>query len=260
MESMAASIPRPAILLLSGFLLAALLPSFAAEAAETRTDRAERALFEKYDPLSRRVTLSLSAGVWIPGPGEAGVDAPAPPPLTADRPAPDYADAFRAGFAGGIEASYKFSPAAAAVVRGDFGLLPGREATEGYLGRVRYGELRCLALGFGLRLSAPLNLPSDLWFRSGIAPRNHGFEPSLCAHFGLAYRDRVTMNPLGGYWKASTVFTAGLSLGMEFGLSAFGIFFETGVRYVSEPSETIWLAEADATVLFLFRAGVRLYL
>jgi hypothetical protein len=198
-------------------------------------------------------------GTAFLGNQDAGLRAPPPPTEVEARPKPYLYDAFDEAFAASLIPTYRFT--AAAAMFADCGVLvfPGRRRSEGYLGDVKYSPMTLLSMEVGLHFSAPFDLPWAVWFKQGVTPRNKGFEPYLRVSVGLCYRDRVALRPVGGYWRASTVFSASLIIGVEFGTSSIGLFVEGGVRYVSEPVETVWFAEADPAILFPLRAGLRVY-
>lgn len=205
------------------------------------------------------LTLALALGGALPLDGDAGLPADAPPPGGDPRPRPGLSDAFDPGYAVSLVAAFRFTAAVNLTAEAGALVLPGRRREEGYLGTVRYSAMNLFTGQVGLRFSAPFHLEADEWFRSGCAPRNRGFEPYLGLSAGLCHRCRVSLRPVGGYWRESTVFCASFRLGVEFAARTLSLFLEAGVVYVSEPVETVWFAEADPALLAELRGGVRVY-
>ncbi len=257
--------PRFAPVLSSSFaiLIALCAACPEAEAGDSGARPGESRLWKdspsKRGAESGKFSISAYFGGAFPGAQSAGLDAEAPPPQTQDRSAPDFDDAFGPGFCFGAAVSCRFMPAAQIGALFEFSGLNGKTRSEGYLGRIRYSDLRAFFIGTSFTLSAPLGLPVSDWFHGGNTARNEGFEPYFRIEAGLSYLDRVELETVGGYWKASTVFFASVKIGLEFGIGAVGLFFEAGVRYVSEPGEAVWFAEADSLVAFPLAAGIRLY-
>ncbi len=224
-----------------------------ADARDRRQDSA------RSRPEGPRISISAALGSSLPGPGKAGVDAAAPPPLTEERSGPAFTEAFSAGFDFFLSASYAFAPAARIEAELEYASLNGKSRDEGYLGTLEYSDFEGLFAGIGVRFSAPLSVEPGKWFTTDASPRTSGFEPYLRLAVGLCYLDRVELESVGGYWKASVVFFAEACIGIEFGLGPLGLFAEAAARYVSEPVEAVWFAEADQMAVFPIRAGVRIY-
>ena len=234
---------------IAAVLIASLAPANAAWAQVQADDPSaaavekEKRLFDKWGPgvpfaagieLGASFLLSERAGLPVPG---------APP-----RVAPTYDQAFGTGVAAGLRFSYTFRSVLSAFAYAGLESYPGQDRDEGQLGPVSYGDMIVVPCLVGLRLGAPLGLDSTEWLRQGFAPRVDGLFPFLEAGVGVAWRSSVELEPVGTYWEAASVFSARAAAGVEIRYEGISLAAAAVFAYHSEPPESLWYAEAEATM------------